>query len=116
VSDEPMTLIERLRNPQWAINCDNSQKWLDEKYTLKDMAEAADRIEYLERTLIKFGIMPDKPKPPPIAPDDHIHRDHHSRLNKLEERVAKLEDAFKGLNRPSVFEEIFGKAPPWAMK
>lgn len=46
---EPMTLIERLRNPQWS-GAGN----LDPHQTRKDMEEAATAIEDLARMAAKF--------------------------------------------------------------
>jgi hypothetical protein len=42
--DEPMTLVERLRNPQY-VSQPNGDAILDTKRTLADMRAAADRIE-----------------------------------------------------------------------
>ena len=44
--NEPMTLIERLRNPQWVHgNTPFESPQLDQEQTRQDMGEAADEIE-----------------------------------------------------------------------
>lgn len=46
---EPMTLIERLRNPQWVSGPDfNAPPQLDVEQTRDDMNEAADEIDRLQ--------------------------------------------------------------------
>lgn len=53
MGDESMTLIERLRNPQWVHGADmNSEAELDKEQTRKDMREAADEIVRLREVLI----------------------------------------------------------------
>ncbi len=50
MSKEPMTLVERLRNPAWMTTdsgLDGHVPRLDEKRTVADMRDAADRIELL---------------------------------------------------------------------
>jgi hypothetical protein len=48
MAEEPMTLIERLRNPQWVHGPGmNSDAVLDREQTRDDMTEAADTIERL---------------------------------------------------------------------
>jgi hypothetical protein len=44
MSDEPMTLIERLRNPAWKSDLDRSEPFLDAEQTLATMTEAADTL------------------------------------------------------------------------
>lgn len=51
MSNDLMTLIERLRNPQWS-GTGIGDAILDPVQTRKDMDEAADVIERLQRELI----------------------------------------------------------------
>ena len=52
MSDEPMTLIERLRNPMWVSPPDiGDAPSLSKVETRADMDAAADRIERLESAL-----------------------------------------------------------------
>lgn len=52
--DEPMTLIERLRNPQWVKAPGYSDAILHTERARKDMDEAATAIEDLARMAAKF--------------------------------------------------------------
>jgi hypothetical protein len=47
---EPMTLIERLRNPTW-VGAPNEPALLDVELTLSLMREAADKIAALTRVV-----------------------------------------------------------------
>lgn len=44
--DEPMTIVERLRNPRWTGE-PGTPNSLDVDGTIKDMADAADLLESL---------------------------------------------------------------------
>jgi hypothetical protein len=49
MADQEMTLIERLRNPQWVHGpSPNSDAELDKEQTTKDMQEAAGELERLK--------------------------------------------------------------------
>jgi hypothetical protein len=51
MSAEKMTLVERLRNPQWVTSdsgLDGHVPHLDQAVTLAVMKEAADKIEHLQ--------------------------------------------------------------------
>lgn len=49
MASEPMTLIERLRNPQWVHDWSPSREpELDKEQTRHDMQEAADELERLK--------------------------------------------------------------------
>jgi hypothetical protein len=52
MADKKMTLVERLRNPEWihGPNLDSPAE-LSKEATLKDMSEAANEIESLQDTL-----------------------------------------------------------------
>lgn len=44
MSNEPMTLIERLRNPAWKSDSNRRESFLDAEQTLATMREAADTL------------------------------------------------------------------------
>jgi len=55
--DEPMTLIERLRNPAWesdGLMVEAKPARLNVEQTRRDMNEAADTIEGLARMAAKY--------------------------------------------------------------
>lgn len=47
---QPMTLIERLRNPAYVTNPSGGEALLDTKQTLAAMREAAERLDRPDRT------------------------------------------------------------------
>ena len=53
--DQPMTLVERLRNPAYVCNPSGGDALLDVSQTLATMREAADRLEKRDRTGGKYA-------------------------------------------------------------
>lgn len=53
--DKEMTLIERLRNPQWETNPNGGDALLNVKQTRADMEEAADLIGAIKALIIFAG-------------------------------------------------------------
>lgn len=55
MTDEPMTLVDRLLNPQWVhSNTSFEPPQLDIEQTRKDMQEAAGRICQLETAIFRY--------------------------------------------------------------
>lgn len=55
--NEPMTLIDRLRNPAWKSLGNGGDAILETMPSRKDMTEAADKIEQLQTALEKIRFM-----------------------------------------------------------
>ena len=63
MADEKMTLIERLRNPQWVHDMrPGSMAVLDTEPTRNDLNQAANQIEQMETALDKIRLTEGVPR------------------------------------------------------